>query len=230
MQLLFGCIWGVSLVASQAKAKGNRLFEKNKPRRGGKRGTEMTLLVIGLVLFLGMHSISIINEGLRDRLNASMGNIPWRIIYSIISIAGFYLLIKGYGEARIGATVLYETPQWFRYINYILMLFVFPLFLAATFPGKIKAAAKHPLLAATKIWAFSHLLVNGNLADVILFGSFLTWAVLDRISMKRRVQRPIASLPESSKNDVICVVVGLGIYAGFFMWLHAKWIGVGLAF
>lgn len=189
----------------------------------------MSLLIAGLVLFLGIHSISIINEGLRDRLSASMGDIPWKIVYSVISIAGFYLLIKGYGEARIGAAVLYDTPHWFRYINYVLMLFVFPLFLAANFPGKIKAAAKHPLLAATKIWAFSHLLVNGNMADVILFGSFLAWAVLDRISMKRRVQRPIAGMPESPKNDLICIVVGLGIYAGFFMWFHAKWIGVGLA-
>lgn len=189
----------------------------------------MLLLVAGLVLFLGIHSISIINEGLRDRLSANLGEIPWKIVYSVVSLVGFYLLVVGYGEARQGAPVLYETPHWFRYINYLLMLFVFPLFLAANFPGKIKAAAKHPLLAATKIWAFSHLLVNGNLVDVILFGSFLAWAVIDRISMKRRVQRPIAGLPESSMNDVICVVVGLGIYAGFFMWFHAKWIGVGLA-
>ena len=113
-------------------------------------------LIIGLVLFIGMHSISIVNEPLRDRLVAKLGEIPWKGIYSVISIIGFALLIYGYGQARQNPTVLYTTPDWFRHINMVLMLFVFPLFLAANFPGKIKAMAKHPLLAATKIWAFAH--------------------------------------------------------------------------
>ena len=188
----------------------------------------MMYLVIGVVLFIGMHSISIVNEPLRDRLCAKFGELGWKGIYSVISIAGFVLLIYGYGLARQDPVVLYTTPTWFRHINMLLMLFVFPLFLAANFPGKIKAAAKHPLLAATKIWAFAHLLVNGTLADVILFGSFLAWAVADRISMKRRTQRPIMAMPESALNDIICVVVGLGIYAAFALWLHTKWIGVSL--
>jgi len=188
----------------------------------------MYLLVAGLALFIGIHSISIVNESLRDRLCEQWGEKAWKGVYTLISVVGFVLLIYGYGQARQAPVVLYETPHWFRYISYGLMLFVFPLFLAANFPGKIKAAAKHPLLAATKIWAFSHLLVNGSLADVVLFGSFLAWAVLDRISMKRRVQRPIMALPESALNDIICVVVGLGIYAAFVFWLHAKWIGVAL--
>ena len=189
----------------------------------------MMYLIIGVVLFLGIHSISIVNESLRDRLCAKFGEGPWKGIYSLISLVGFVLLIYGYGQARANPTVLYTTPAWFQYINMLLMLFVFPLFLAANFPGKIKAVTKHPLLAATKIWAFAHLLVNGTLADVILFGSFLAWAVADRISMKRRTQRPIMAMPESALNDVICIVLGLGIYAAFVLWLHAKWIGVGLA-
>lgn len=188
----------------------------------------MMYLVIGVVLFIGIHSISIINEPLRDRLYAKFGELGWKGIYSVISLVGFVLLIYGYGEARQNPTILYTTPTWFHYINMVLMLFVFPLFLAANFPGKIKAAAKHPLLAATKIWAFAHLLVNGSLADVILFGSFLAWAVADRISMKHRKQRPIMTMPVSALNDVICVVLGLGIYAAFALWLHTKWIGVSL--
>lgn len=188
----------------------------------------MLLLVLGVVLFIGIHSISIVNEGLRNRLAEKFGEHGWKGLYSLISIIGFGLLIYGYGQARLAPIELYQTPYWFRYINYFLMLFVFPLFLAANFPGKIKTAAKHPLLAATKIWAFSHLLVNGTLADVVLFGSFLAWAVMDRISMKSRIQRPIMAMPASSVNDAICVVVGLGLYAAFFFWLHASWIGVGL--
>ncbi|MEM7466254.1 MAG: NnrU family protein [Pseudomonadota bacterium] len=190
----------------------------------------MLLLIVGIVLFIGIHSISIINEGFRDSLSAKLGDGPWKGLYSVISLIGFVLLIYGYGEARQNPTVLYNSPSWLYYINYFLMLFVFPLFLAANFPGKIKAATKHPLLAATKIWAFAHLLVNGTLADVLLFGSFLAWAVADRISMKRRTQRPIMAIPKSALNDIICVVLGLGIYAGFMFWLHAKWIGVALPF
>ena len=188
----------------------------------------MGLLILGVVLFIGIHSISIINEGLRDRLAAKFGEMGWKGLYSVISIIGFVLLIYGYGQARQNPIVLYNSPAWLHYINYFLMLFVFQLFLAANFPGKIKAMAKHPLLAATKIWAFAHLLVNGTVADVILFGSFLAWAVMDRISMKHRTQRPIMAMPASGLNDIICVVVGLGLYAAFFVWLHASWIGVGL--
>ncbi|MGR8947939.1 MAG: NnrU family protein [Gammaproteobacteria bacterium] len=188
----------------------------------------MSLLVLGIVIFIGMHSISIVNEGLRNRLCAKLGEGAWKGLYSVIAIVGFVLLIYGYGEARQNPIVLYKSPEWLLYVNYLLMLFVFPLFLAANLPGKIKAMTKHPLLAATKIWAFAHLLVNGTLADVILFGSFLAWAVMDRISMKHRTQRPIMAMPVSALNDVICIIVGLGIYAGFFFWLHAKWIGVSL--
>lgn len=110
----------------------------------------------------------------------------------------------------------------------LLMLFVFPLFLAANLPGKIKAAAKQPLLAATKIWALAHLLANGTLADVLLFGSFLAWAIVDRVSMKSRTQRPIPGLA-SPYNDVIAIVFGLVLYAVFVFWAHAALIGVALA-
>jgi uncharacterized membrane protein len=113
-----------------------------------------------------------------------------------------------------------------RHLSALIMLPVFPLILAAYLPGRIKAALKHPMLAGVKFWALAHLLANGMLADVLLFGSFLAWAVADRISFKRRVVRPIQTAPPSKMNDVIAVVAGLAIYVAFVLWLHTWMIGV----
>jgi uncharacterized membrane protein len=107
-----------------------------------------------------------------------------------------------------------------------LLVPVFPLFLAAYFRGRIQAATRHPMLAAVKLWAAAHLLANGTLADVLLFGAFLAWAVADRLSMKRRTARPIPGAPPSKANDLIAVVGGLVIYAAFVLGLHAWLIGV----
>jgi uncharacterized membrane protein len=106
------------------------------------------------------------------------------------------------------------------------MLPVFPMLLAAYLPGRIKTALKHPMLAAVKLWAFAHLIANGMLADVLLFGGFLVWAVADRVSMKRRPVRVIRTAPPSGFNDLIAVVAGLALYAVFVVWLHARWFGV----
>jgi uncharacterized membrane protein len=108
------------------------------------------------------------------------------------------------------------------------MLPVFPLLFAAYLPGRIKTATKHPMLAAVKIWATAHLLVNGTLGDVLLFGSFLAWAVVVRISLKRRVVEPVPSAPPSRYNDLIAVLLGLLVYALFIYRLHALLIGVSL--
>jgi uncharacterized membrane protein len=110
----------------------------------------------------------------------------------------------------------------------LLMLPVFVLLLAAYFPGRIRAAAKHPMLLATKLWATAHLLANGTLADVLLFGSFLAWAVADRISMKKRTQRAIPGAPPGAANDAIAVVGGLALYALFAFWAHRVLIGMPL--
>jgi uncharacterized membrane protein len=186
----------------------------------------MTMLIIGLLLFFAAHSVSIVAEPWRNAMVAKLGRLGWQAIYSLVSIAGFLLIIKGYGAARLDPVVLYLPPAWLAHLTALLMLFVFPLALAAYLPGRIKAKAKHPLLAATKIWAFAHLLVNGMLADVLLFGSFLVWAVADRISMKRRTPRPVPSLPASKINDAIAVVGGLALYALFVLWAHQAWFGV----
>lgn len=115
-----------------------------------------------------------------------------------------------------------------RHVALFLMLLVFPLVLAANLPGRIKTVTKHPLLATTKLWAMAHLLVNGTLADVLLFGTFLLWAVADRISMKRRTARPIPMAPATRFNDVLAVIGGLLIYCGFVVWGHRALIGVSL--
>jgi uncharacterized membrane protein len=186
----------------------------------------MSYLIIGLVLFLGVHSVAIVASDWRDRTLARMGEGPWKGLYSVISIAGFVLLIWGYGLARQTPTVLYMPPVWTRYVTAALMLPVFPLLLAAYLPGRIRAALKHPMLAAVVFWAFAHLVANGMLADVLLFGGFLVWAVADRLSMKRRPVRVIRTAPPTGFNDLISVVVGLALYAVFVLWLHAKWFGV----
>lgn len=186
----------------------------------------MLYLIIGLVLFLGMHSVEIFSSTFRANAIARMGERPWKGLYTLISIVGFILIIWGYGQARQDPVLLYAPPVWMRHLSALIMLPVFPLILAAYLPGRIKAALKHPMLAGVKFWALAHLLANGMLADVLLFGSFLAWAVADRISFKRRVARPIQTAPPSKMNDVIAVVAGLAIYVAFVLWLHRWMFGV----
>jgi uncharacterized membrane protein len=186
----------------------------------------MLYLIIGLVLFLGVHSVEIFSSSFRANAIARMGERPWKGLYTLISIVGFILIIWGYGQARHDPVLLYAPPVWMRHLSALIMLPVFPLILAAYIPGRIKAALKHPMLAGVKFWALAHLLANGMLADVLLFGSFLAWAVADRISFKRRVVRAIQTAPPSKMNDVIAVVAGLAIYVAFVLWLHTWMIGV----
>jgi uncharacterized membrane protein len=186
----------------------------------------MIYLIAGLVLFLGVHSVSIVAPAWREATAARLGARPWRGLYSLLSIAGFVLLIWGYGVARMDPIVLYTPPVSMRWLTALLMLPVFPLLLAPYFPGRIKATLKHPMLAAVKFWALGHLLTNGTLADLLLFGGFLIWAVADRISFKRRVQRPLQTAPPSRFNDAIAIVAGLVLYFVFMRWLHVRWIGV----
>ncbi|MFA0087915.1 NnrU family protein [Vibrio sp. 10N.286.49.C2] len=187
----------------------------------------MALLIIGLILFLGIHSISIFAQDSRDRL-AAKNTLMWKGFYSIVSIVGIILIAKGYAALRFDPVILYSSPYWLRHITYLGMLFAMVLFVAPYFPGRIGRITKHPQLLAVKIWAICHLLVNGTLADVILFSSFLIWAVLDIISMKKREKRAIPSLPESGFNDVIAVIIGIALTVSFVMFLHGKLIGMPL--
>jgi uncharacterized membrane protein len=171
--------------------------------------------------------VSIVAPGWRDAQIARLGEPAWKGAYSVVSLVGFALLIWGYGQARQSPVVLYSPPAAMRHIALALMLPVFPLLLAAYLPGRIKTAAKHPMLLAVKLWATAHLLANGTLVDLLLFGAFLAWAVLDRISVKRRaVQRVVPGAPPSSFNDAIALIGGLAIYVAFVMGVHLWLIGV----
>ena len=186
----------------------------------------MTLLIIGLVLFLGIHSASIVAPAWRDAQLAQRGEATWKGIYSVASAVGFVLLVYGYGLARQSPVLLYTPPAALRHVALLLMLPVFPLLLAAYLPGRIKTAAKHPMLLAVKFWALAHLLANGSLADVLLFGGFLAWAVADRISLKRRPARAVPGGSAGPFNDLIAVVGGLALYAVTLLGLHQWLIGV----
>ncbi|MDG3085630.1 NnrU family protein [Vibrio hannami] len=187
----------------------------------------MLSLLFGLVLFLGIHSVSIISPGFRDRV-AAKNEMMWKGVYSFISFVGIYFIAVGYGAARMEPVLLYTTPYWLRHVTSLLMVFALILFVAPYFPGKIKQVTKHPQLVAVKLWAASHLLVNGMLADVVLFGAFLAWAVADRISMKKRDQRALPGMKPSGLNDVLAVVIGIALTFAFVKVLHGALVGMPL--
>ena len=189
----------------------------------------MLVFVAGLVLFLGIHSVSMVAPGWRGGMVARLGEWPWKGVYSVAAGIGLALLIVGYGIARRSPVVLYTPPAALRHVALLVMLPVFPLLFAAYLPGRIKSAAKHPMLLAVKFWAAAHLLANGTLADVLLFGGFLAWAVADRISVKRRAPaeaHAVPAAPPRPANDAIAIVGGLIVYAIFLLWGHRWMIGV----
>lgn len=186
----------------------------------------MSILLAGLVIFFAVHSVSIFNEPWRDRMVAKLGEWRWKGLYSLLAIIGLVLIVWGYSLARVDPVILYSPPTWLRHVSMLLLAPVFPLLLASYLPGRIQATTRHPMLVAIKLWALAHLLGNGTLADVILFGSFLLWAVIDRISMKHRTPRLIPGVPPSKVNDSLAVLLGLVFYAAFVLWLHAWLIGV----
>lgn len=188
----------------------------------------MTLLIAGLVVFLGVHSVGIFGPRWRDQRVQRLGLLPWKGVYSAISLAGLVLIVVGYGLARQNPVVLYAPPVWTRHLALLLMVPVFPLLIATYLPGRIQRAARHPMLVAVKLWALAHLVANGTLADVLLFGSFLAWAVADRLAVQRRAlawKRMVPEVQPSPGNDIIAMVAGLGLYVAFLFGLHRVLIG-----
>jgi len=186
----------------------------------------MPILILGLILFLGVHTVSIATPAWRDAAIGRIGEGPWKGLYSLVAVAGFVLILVGYGLARQQPIVLYTPPAALRHVALVLMLPVFVLLFAAYLPGRIKSATKHPLLVATKLWALAHLLANGTAADVLLFGGFLAWAVADRVSLKRRPARPVPGAPARPLNDAIALDIGLAVYAAFIFGGHQRLFGV----
>jgi uncharacterized membrane protein len=188
----------------------------------------MTFLVIGLVVFLGVHSTRIFADGWRAKRIAAMGEQKYKGLYTLASLIGFVLIVYGYGEARLDPIVLWTPPIWTRHLAALLTIPAFILIAAAYVPGnRIKAKVGHPMVAGVKVWAFAHLIANGNLADVLLFGGFLVWAVFDFISSRRRDRAAGTVYPAGTAGkDIITVIAGLVAWAVFAFWLHAALIGV----
>jgi uncharacterized membrane protein len=189
----------------------------------------MLFLIAGLVLFLGTHALTM-RRATRERLVARLGANGYRGLYSLVSIAGFALVVWGFGHYRETAWVqVWSPPKFTKHLALLLTLPIFVLFIAAYAPGRIKAKAKHPMLLAVKIWATVHLLANGDLGGMLLFAGFLAWGVAARVSLKRRAPgapSPIDKLPSRPMNDVIAVVGGLVLWGLFVRVLHPMLIGV----
>jgi uncharacterized membrane protein len=186
------------------------------------------VLIIGLVIFLGLHSTRIVADDWRSRKIASLGERPWKGLYSILSLIGFGLIIWGYSLARQQPVVIWDAPLWTRHAASLLVLIAFIL-LAATYVPRnhFKAAIGHPMLAGTKLWAFAHLLANGTLADVLLFGSFLVWSIFGFRSARRRDRLAKTQYPSGTiGGTVISVIVGAVAWVVFAFFLHGRLIGV----
>jgi uncharacterized membrane protein len=188
----------------------------------------MLVLILGLIIFLGIHSVRIFADDWRRGLVARLGDGPWKGIYSLISLAGFVLIIWGYGMARQNPVLLWDSPEWLKHLAIALNLIAFILFAAYLVPaGRIKARLGHPMLLSVKVWAFAHLLANGTLADLLLFGSFLVWAIADFVVSRRRDRAAgTVRIAGPARNDVIAVVVGVLIWAVILWRVHAWVIGV----
>jgi uncharacterized membrane protein len=188
----------------------------------------MAILVLGLLIFLGTHSIRIFAEGWRDRQRARLGEHKWKGLFSLVSAVGLGLIVWGFGRARYEPVVLWTSPMWTRHLAGLLVLVAFVLVAAAYVPrNHLKAKFHHPMVAGVKSWALAHLLANGTLADVVLFGSFLVWAVLDfRASRRRDRREAIVYRPGSLAGDAAAFVAGAVGWVVFAFWGHEYFIGV----
>ncbi|MCX7150426.1 MAG: NnrU family protein [Rhodocyclales bacterium] len=188
----------------------------------------MGLLILGLIVFLGAHSARIYAGDWREAQLARYGEMRWKGVYSLLSAIGLGLIVWGYGMARAESPVLWALPLWTRHLAAALTLPAFILLVAAYLPGShIKAAIGHPMVAGVKLWALAHLLANGKLAAVILFGGFLIWAVLDFISARRRDRAAGRTHPPLGwSRDAMVIAIGLGAWALFVLYGHVWLIGV----
>lgn len=189
----------------------------------------MALLIVGIIIFLGLHLIRVIAPGLRQSMIASLGENGWKIAYSIVSILSLILLIYGFGQARQVTGMLYNPPIWMAHIALTLMLIAMICLVASLLPaGHIAVKTKHPMVLSVKIWAFSHLLANGETSSVLLFGAFLAWGVILRIALKRRERAGELTLRPfvSGKYDLYSLIIGVVAWALITFKLHELLIGV----
>jgi uncharacterized membrane protein len=188
----------------------------------------MTVLILGLVIFLGVHSVRIVAEPWRAQTVGRIGPNAWKGVYSLVSIAGFALIVWGFGLARQQPTLLWVPPIWTRHLAALLTLPALILLVAAYVPGnQIKARLHHPMILGVKVWAFAHLIANQTLAELLLFGGFLLWAVLDYRAAKAR-DRAAGTVyrPGTLAMTLVTVGVGLVAWAAFAFWAHGALFGV----
>ena len=188
----------------------------------------MLILILGLLIFLGVHSVRIFADGWRTQTIARIGEKPWKGGYSVLSLIGFALIIWGYGLARQQPVVLWAPPMGMKHLNSLFTLAAFILLAAAYVPrNQIKARLHHPMLLGVKLWAFGHLLATAKLADALLFGAFLLWAILDYRAARRRDRALGTRYPAGTLGGTL-VALGVGViaWAAFAFWLHAAWIGI----
>lgn len=188
----------------------------------------MNYLILGLIIFLGVHSIRIVADDWRTRTVVRYGELPWKGIYSMASLLGLGLMIWGFGLARQQPMQLWSPPTGMRHLAALLTLGSFVLLAASYVPANaIKARLHHPMVLAVKVWALAHLLANGNLAHILLFGSFLLWSIFDYAAARRRDRSgDIQYQPGKWGATAITVIVGLGLWLVFALWLHGMLIGV----
>jgi uncharacterized membrane protein len=188
----------------------------------------MIYLIAGLVLFLGVHSTRVFANDWRNQTLARIGEKPFKGVYSLLSLVGFVLLVWGYGQARQLGVMLWNPPTAMRHIAALLMLLAFVLWAASGVPrNQIKAKLHHPMVLSVKVWALAHLLANGSLADTVLFGSFLLWAVVLFAVSRKRDRREQTVYPAGTASmTIVTLVAGLAFWAVFAFWLHRLLIGV----
>lgn len=186
------------------------------------------LLLLGLLIFLGSHSVRIVADGWRNAMVARFGPWGWKALFSLPSLLGFALLAWGYAETRAAPVVLWLPPTWTRHLASLLTLPAFVLIAAAYIPGnRLKATFGHPMVAGVKLWALAHLLTNGNLADVLLFGGFLVWAAFSFRAARRRDRAAGTTyLAGPAARTAWTIIVGITLWASFAVLLHAPLIGV----
>jgi uncharacterized membrane protein len=188
----------------------------------------MTLLILGLVLFLGMHGFTMLRAP-RAALQARLSEAGYKAAYAAVSLAGLGLMVWGYGSYRAGGYIaVWSPPVWTRHLSALIMLPALPLLFSAYAKGFVKARLKHPMILAVKTWALAHLLANGDLGSILLFGGFLVWAVLAFISMRRRPIDPAAAYVPNPGQDAVAILGGLIAYFAMMFGLHRYLIGVGV--
>lgn len=232
-RLRFARIADPRRISDLADAGWKDIFSVARCAKLTTKGTQsqMLMLIIGLILFLGIHLVPT-SPDLRNGLARRFGDNGYKIIFSVLSLIGLVVIVMGYHKLQINPgknVVLWDSPNWLKHITWLLMIPAMIALAAAYIPSRIRTVLKHPMLVAVKLWALSHLIVNGDLGSLILFGAFLAFAVYDRISVKRRgALGPLGAAQGGLGGDIAAIAVGLGLYAFMLHMGHGWLIGVPL--